>query len=369
MNKTAMFVIYVLISLFRPAWGLETEAIIASHGCLGPCLRLARVGPDTNCTATCRFYNNANANLLARADGVVGFPGGVSRKHTGQVLFAYWQESAANTPATLDAHVMRQFNYTYSYRQDAEIRRDSGGISEMLYEMFARFRSREMPAPIDYKSKLQFPLASTMISSGGKTPNARGRVIELLEENGISTSHYGAYRRNARFSATPQHSRFEKYKEWHLQRAAHPAALNKIKAISNHLFHLAFENSDCPWYHTEKVFQALAAGTIPVYLGARTIGLIMPRHSFIEVKHYKTAQQLARHMLYIAHNQTIYQSYFAWRGIAEKEGLPSNMRNFATRHTLQQVSDNMCKMCKMVTCPGQGGNYVQPEQCEKPIFE
>jgi hypothetical protein len=44
-------------------------------------------------------------------------------------------------------------------------------------------------------------------------------------------------------------------------------AINKQKVIGKFLFNLAFENSLESGYVTEKPFDALMAGTVPVYLG------------------------------------------------------------------------------------------------------
>eukprot|EP01035_Chromulina_nebulosa_P021540 gene21540-27890_t len=47
----------------------------------------------------------------------------------------------------------------------------------------------------------------------------------------------------------------------------------KRKAISNYMFYFAFENRVEDGYVTEKIFDGLIAGTVPVYLGKRTVKL------------------------------------------------------------------------------------------------
>lgn len=42
----------------------------------------------------------------------------------------------------------------------------------------------------------------------------------------------------------------------------------KQLVLGNYAFHFAAENSNEPGYVTEKVYEVLAPGTVPVYLGA-----------------------------------------------------------------------------------------------------
>jgi hypothetical protein len=93
----------------------------------------------------------------------------------------------------------------------------------------------------------------------------------------------------------------------------------KVKVLSNYKFYLAFENSPIDDYVSEKVFEGLLAGTIPVYRGAKRIHKFMPaENSFINANEL-TPRELADLMMKIAKDEKLYDSYFQWK---EKKVLP-----------------------------------------------
>lgn len=73
--------------------------------------------------------------------------------------------------------------------------------------------------------------------------------------------------------------------------------------------------SNCDFYHTEKAYKGLLAGSIPVYIGADTAKThgYFPPHSVLFMSDYSSPAELAKHMLYLAGNSTAYAEYMAWR--------------------------------------------------------
>lgn len=59
---------------------------------------------------------------------------------------------------------------------------------------------------------------------------------------------------------------------------------DKLATISNYRFNLCLENCEYPGYLTEKIFDAMLAGTVPVYRGAPDVTDFVPRECFIEVR-------------------------------------------------------------------------------------
>ena len=63
---------------------------------------------------------------------------------------------------------------------------------------------------------------------------------------------------------------------------------SKFEVLANYEFCLCFENMRMNGYITEKLFDCLYAGTIPLYLGAPDIVRYMPPEVFVDCRNYST---------------------------------------------------------------------------------
>ncbi|GCC27445.1 hypothetical protein chiPu_0005869 [Chiloscyllium punctatum] len=88
-----------------------------------------------------------------------------------------------------------------------------------------------------------------------------------------------------------------------------------IPTISKCKFYLSFENSIHEDYITEKLYNALLAGTVPVVLGPsrKNYENYIPADSFIHVDDFKSAQELAAYLHMLNDNEDLYMNYFKWR--------------------------------------------------------
>ena len=83
---------------------------------------------------------------------------------------------------------------------------------------------------------------------------------------------------------------------------------------TQHLFFYAAENSDYPYYITEKVLHGLLAGSVPVYVGDAThLKMVAPPRSIIYAEDNASTEVLAAHLLAVANDESLYQSYLEWR--------------------------------------------------------
>ncbi len=78
-------------------------------------------------------------------------------------------------------------------------------------------------------------------------------------------------------------------------------------------FFLAFENSLCSEYITEKFFITLRYNIIPIVLGAGDYSQYIPKSGYINVFDFETVKQLTDYLLYLDRNKTAYNSYFKWK--------------------------------------------------------
>jgi hypothetical protein len=69
-------------------------------------------------------------------------------------------------------------------------------------------------------------------------------------------------------------------------------ALAKYKILVNYHFNLCFENTVYPYYCSEKIWQAIYCGCLPIYFGQKTIYEDFPQNSFIDYTDYGTPEAL-----------------------------------------------------------------------------
>jgi hypothetical protein len=92
--------------------------------------------------------------------------------------------------------------------------------------------------------------------------------------------------------------------------------------IDSYKFYLAFENSLCDDYVSEKFWKFYTSSMIfktnivPVVKGAKRSQynrLVNNEHMLIQAEDYKSAESLANHLVYLNMNQTAYLDYFKWK--------------------------------------------------------
>jgi len=72
---------------------------------------------------------------------------------------------------------------------------------------------------------------------------------------------------------------------------------SKLDVLSQYDFCLCFENMQMHGYITEKLFDCLYAGTIPIYLGAQDISHFIPKEAYIDFRQYSSITELCNSLL------------------------------------------------------------------------
>jgi len=88
---------------------------------------------------------------------------------------------------------------------------------------------------------------------------------------------------------------------------------SKVDLVRRYALYLAFENQNVDDYVTEKLWGALDAGVLPVYYGAPNVWQNAPPGSVVNVLDFPSTEALAAHLRAILANETLYESYHAWR--------------------------------------------------------
>jgi len=81
---------------------------------------------------------------------------------------------------------------------------------------------------------------------------------------------------------------------------------DKIKFESEHKFSICFENTSQPGYVTEKIIEAYAAQTVPIYWGDPTITKIFNKKSFINVNDFGTIEEAIEYIKKIDKDKKLY---------------------------------------------------------------
>ena len=81
---------------------------------------------------------------------------------------------------------------------------------------------------------------------------------------------------------------------------------DKLSFISDYRITFAFENSEHNGYTTEKILEAFAGGTIPVYHGSKDVSKEFNPKAFINVDNFSSADEAAKRIKEIAENDDEY---------------------------------------------------------------
>ena len=83
----------------------------------------------------------------------------------------------------------------------------------------------------------------------------------------------------------------------------------QLQIYKEYKFVIAFENSSAPNYITEKIFQALLAGCIPIYWGADNIKQYINPDCFIHVNDFKNFGACIAHIKQVDTDMALYEKY------------------------------------------------------------
>ena len=110
-----------------------------------------------------------------------------------------------------------------------------------------------------------------------------------------------------------------------------------IETKLKYKFYLAFENSRCPDYITEKFWLSLQQNIVPIVLGPKIADYekVAPPHSFIHVDNFTSPKHLAEYIKYLDKNDEAYYEYHMWRNKYEVKVSDYNLKPY-------------CKLCSML---------------------
>ena len=130
-----------------------------------------------------------------------------------------------------------------------------------------------------------------------------------------------------------------------LNTRALPNGMSKADLLrAGYKFYLTFENSNCKDYVSEKLFQVLRAGILPVVYGPDDYsGFIPDSHSVIYARDFPSPQALAEFLIQLDQNDDLYRTFFQYKNGGELD--PAFLHRwdpemFRTRY-------NLCGVCHL----------------------
>lgn len=208
---------------------------------------------------------------------------GDARKYPGQKWVAWSNESNANYPLLVDPGFMKHFDITMTYEAASDV--------WMPY----------LPGAAWWRD----------LQAGAVLPKTEAAPVVLFQSSNVNLSG-----RETFIADLSQHIGIDSYGRFMKNRSIDGPDLGpatKIDTIGRYKFCLAFENSIAPDYVTEKLYEPLLAGSVPVYLGAPNAGEFAPENSYIDAAAFKNPQELASYIQHLADTPHAYDAYLAWR--------------------------------------------------------
>jgi len=206
---------------------------------------------------------------------------GRMRKFPGQIWVAMSKECEVHYPRLRDSDFMKQFDLTMTYRRGAD-------VVYPYYEPGHRLLLRTPPKP-KTKDRLVALFASSRHDQSGRIDYA-ARLMKHLDVHS-----YG--RRLSNRTLKQDRGR-----------------TTKLETIAGYKFTLAFENAVSEDYVTEKFYDPLIAGSVPVYIGAPNVDDFAPAdHCYINASDFKSPKALAEYLFALNEGDEAYERYLAWK--------------------------------------------------------
>jgi hypothetical protein len=133
---------------------------------------------------------------------------------------------------------------------------------------------------------------------------------------------------------------------------------DRINVLRKYRFNMAFD------YMTEKdhippfIWESLVSGSLPIILGAQNVRDHLPAKSFINAGDFSLWDLMSKHVVNVAANKTLWESYHAWR--SDKTLLDE----FEVRYNFTKT-DPTCRICRWAYARKYGLGWDHAQQVVK----
>lgn len=256
------------------------------------------------------------------------------------------------------------FHWIMSYRWDSDIPRPYGWFQELGSEEFLpslpekwksyspeKFKASLSSKPDSFRQKARRPKKIGWVVSNCITPSNRSAYVEELSKY-IDVDIFGA-------CGTQICS--GKYGEDNGQDTC------SAQVQSDYKFYLAFENSYCNDYITEKFFGRIQHNVV-IVMGQGNYSRLAPPHSYISVHDYESPRELAKYLHKLDRDEEEYLSYFWWQDyyrVVPQEWGEEQRRLYLGRNWCQLCAKLHENEANVPTYSDLQGWWNKPAECNR----
>ena len=259
---------------------------LPDFGCEGLGSQPFRRCPQPNC------YLTTNRSLATNASAILFHimqTKNVPKVRTPNQVYVFFMREAASRDYNFkkDRNLRKvKFNLTMTYRRDSDIPHLIGKVYK-LPSMEVKHEKYRLKFPFSVRNR-----SVAWVVSNCETDSKRELYVKRLKQF-IDIDIYGKCGNYS--NHTDYHTFFYEV------------------LPSQYKFYLAFENSICKDYVTEKLFRTLQTELVPIVLGGTNYSRDAPRHSYIDIMDYRSPRDLAAFLRRLSRNETEYLKYFQWK--------------------------------------------------------
>lgn len=179
-----------------------------------------------------------------------------------------------------------------------DLRMDYHPEADVVCPYYAGFKPERVATPVDPFGKKN--RVCMLISSGVNQSRREEYLAELMKYTRIDS--YGRLFHNTDMGGEDQ--------GWD----------SKVALYSQYKFVIAFENSVLEDYVTEKLYDPLLAGTVPIYLGAPNVEEYLPGDDcVVRADRFDSPKELAQYLERCYTDDEEYLKHYRWRGLSWRE--------------------------------------------------
>ena len=231
-----------------------------------------------------------------------------------------------------DATFMGQFNYSATYRLDSDF-----------------------PCPSFLKPKLDPPTPFS---------EKKGLVIVVYSNCEPVRTRYIA--ELMKYIQVDSYGKCLKNKDGLVKGNVKGAGQALVQLQGTYKFAIVFPNADCDFYLTEKIYNALSSGAVPIWLGTDGIDEVLKwgnlQHSVIKVKDFASPKALAEFLLKLAENEAEYNKYLKWK--YEGFQFPKEYYESAIGEWWDGKLPLYCRVCMRIAVDPGGHHGLPVDNCD-----